>query len=177
MGAFHPPAPAVLVVPAFSADLGVLAAAKEALVEVFGPVALESAELAFDDTAYYAKEMGDDLRLALWAFVRKADPGALPAIKRETNAIEARLAARFAARLGVVRPANLDPGLLSLDKFALATTKNRSHRMYLGEGIYGESTLRHFGDSYVPWPWTYASYQKAEVVAFLNACREELVKG
>lgn len=177
MGALHPPVPAVLVVPAFSADQGMLAAAKEALTDAFGPVAKESAVLDFDDTAYYAKEMGGNLRLVLWAFARKVEPGTLPAIKHATNAIEAQLAGRFAGSLGVARPINLDPGLLSIDKFALATTKSRSHRLYLGDGIYGESTLRHYGDSYVPWPWTYPSYQKGEVVAFLNACREDLVKG
>ena len=39
------------------------------------------------------------------------------------------------------RRVNLDPGLLSLANLILATTKNRSHRIPLFDGIYAELTL------------------------------------
>lgn len=175
MGHPQEPAPALLVIPAFSASAAALAGARAQVEAAFGPIARTGGEAAFDDTAYYAQEMGAQLQLVIWAFAKKVPPGELVRIKHQTNAIEASVAQAFAG--GPPRPVNLDPGLLTLDKLALATTKSRSHRLYIGQGIYAESTLRHFGNSYAPWPWTYPSYQKPEVIAFLNELRGTLVKG
>jgi len=33
---------------------------------------------------------------------------------------------------------NIDPGYISLGKLVLASTKDHAHRLYLGEGVYGE---------------------------------------
>jgi hypothetical protein len=70
------------------------------------------------------------------------------------------------------RPLNVDPGLLSLGKFQLATTKDQSHRIYVGSGVYAEVTLRYQEGTYRPWPWTYADYRLAAVGAFLQEARE-----
>ena len=40
----------------------------------------------------------------------------------------------------------------------LATTKDYSHRIYLGQGIYGEVTLRYRNGGFHPWEWTYPDY-------------------
>ena len=174
MGDIREPIPALLVIPAFSGLPQAMALAREKAILDFGPLLRESEVMPFDCTAYYADEMGPDLRLVIWAFERRVPPGELAAIKHRTNAIEAEAAAE--GGFPVPRPVNLDPGLLSLDKLALATTKSRSHRLHIGGGIYAESTLRHHGSSYVPWPWTYPSYQRAGVLEFFNRLREDVLK-
>jgi hypothetical protein len=70
------------------------------------------------------------------------------------------------------RPLNLDPGLLELGKFLLATTKDQAHRIYLGEGIHAEVTLRYQAGAFEPWPWTYADYREPAVLAFMKEARD-----
>jgi hypothetical protein len=66
---------------------------------------------------------------------------------------------------------NLDPGVLSLGKFVLATTKDQAHRVYLGDGIFAEVTLRFEAGAFRPWPWTYADYREPAVCDFLKEAR------
>ena len=70
------------------------------------------------------------------------------------------------------RPLNLDPGVLELGKFLLATTKDQAHRIYLRDGIFAEVTLRFQDGAFVPWEWTYADYRLPEVRAFLGEARD-----
>jgi hypothetical protein len=71
-----------------------------------------------------------------------------------------------------VRPINIDPGLLELGKFLLATTKDQAHRIYLRDGIFAEVTLRYHAGAFEPWPWTYADYRQPCVHEFLLQARE-----
>jgi hypothetical protein len=58
-----------------------------------------------------------------------------------------------------------------LAKLVLATTKDRQHRLYLGQGIYAEVTLRFTGGRFVPWEWTYPDYRTPDYLAFFDAVR------
>jgi hypothetical protein len=114
--------------------------------------------------------MGSGLRKTFWAFRDLIEAARLPEIKHATNALEAEL-----ARSGTYpepRPLNLDPGLLELGKFLLATTKDQAHRLYLRDGIYAEVTLRFEAGAFEPWPWTYADYRLSEVRDFLRQARD-----
>ncbi len=44
---------------------------------------------------------------------------------------------------GIRRRINLDPGYITEAKVVLASTKDFSHRVYIGENIYAEVTLRY----------------------------------
>lgn len=66
-------------------------------------------------------------------------------------------------------------GYVSLYHVApFATSKNFSHRVYLGEGIYGEVTLLYRTTGWELLPWTYPDYKILEVQTFLSRCRESL---
>jgi hypothetical protein len=164
----HPPRE-LLIVAAFSRHADALAWAQARLAEMFGPIALESEPYPFDQTRYYEPAMGPGLRKQLHAFRELIPPGTLAEIKLRTNALEAELAA--AGRYPEPRPLNLDPGLLSLGKFILATTKDQAHRVYLRDGIFAEVTLRFHAGAFVPWPWTYADYRLPAVLDFLRRAR------
>jgi hypothetical protein len=163
------PVPVLLVVAAFSRHDGALAWARGQLEGVFGPVALASPAYAFDQTAYYQSAMGPGLRKQLLAFRDLVGPERLAEIKLHTNLLERTLAG--SAAYPEARPVNLDPGVLALGKFVLATTKDQAHRVYLGDGIFAEVTLRYQAGAFRPWPWTYADYRLPLVGAFLQEAR------
>jgi hypothetical protein len=66
----------------------------------------------------------------------------------------------------------LDPGYVTLAKMVLATTKDFAHRLYLGDGIYAESTLRFRKKQFEPWEWTYPDYRTDEYREFFGRVRE-----
>ena len=163
------PPPVLLVVAAFSRHPEALAWARRRLEQAFGPVALAGPVYAFDQTAYYEATMGPGLRKQLLAFRDLVPADALADLKRRSLALERELAE--GAAYSEPRPLNLDPGALTLGKFLLATTKDQAHRVYLRDGIFAEVTLRFHAGAFEPWPWTYADYRQAEVLAFLKEAR------
>jgi len=169
MASIKPVVPALLVTAAFSENLSLINWGIEQMMRYLGPIALESVPFHFNQTSYYSEEMGPHLYKKLFAFADLVDPSKLADIKNMTNEIES-------ASLGTTlseqpRPLNLDPGLLNLGKFMLATTKDQAHRIYLKDGIFAEVTL-HFQDKeFVEWPWTYADYRTDHVKAFLKKAR------
>ena len=149
-----------------------LAAARETLASLIDEPAEVSEIWPFERTRYYAAEMGVALLRQFVAFRGAADPGSLAHLKLRTNSLEALLAARIEA--DVERPVNLDPGYIALDKLVLATTKDYSHRLYLGGGIYGEVTLHYQKGGWRAWPWTYPDYADETYHAFFTSVRERL---
>jgi hypothetical protein len=166
----RPVPPVLLVVAAFSRRAAALEWGRERLEAEYGPVDLVSPPFVFDQTSYYAVTMGTDLRKQFFVFRDLIAPDRLASIKRRTNALEQEIAS--AGAYPEARPLNLDPGLLNLGKFMLATTKDQAHRVYIGEGIYAEVTLRFHAGQWELWPWTYADYREPGPRAFLLEARE-----
>jgi hypothetical protein len=164
------PAPVLLVVAAFSRHAAALHWGRERLEQSYGPLALASPPFDFHHTTYYEPTMGPELRKCLFAFRDLVSPDCLPAVKRHTNDLEAELAAT--GTYPEPRPLNLDPGVLSLGKFLLATTKDQAHRVYLHDGIFAEVTLRFEAGAFEAWPWTYADYREPAVRDFLCQARD-----
>jgi len=140
---------------------GVMRAAEEA----WGPVDYQSPELPFPWSHYYDAEMGAPLRRSFFTLRALVDPSRLASLKKEANAMEERWSADGK------RAVNLDPGLLSLSRFVLATTKENAHRIPLSDGIYGEVTLLYARGGFRPLEWTYPDYRSAEYLAILNDIR------
>ncbi|MCX7031520.1 MAG: DUF4416 family protein [Spirochaetes bacterium] len=166
MGTAHPFVPEQLVVAVLSSRPGRLTEARRALEERFGPIVFASDPVPWSFTAYYDREMGPGIVRLFWAFDRLVDPAELPAIKRETNTFE------DAFREDSGRKLNLDPGLLSLSRFILATTKDGSHRIPLRDGIYAEVTLVFEHGEFRPLPWTYPDYRTDGCRSVLKAIRD-----
>jgi hypothetical protein len=152
MGKTKQPRPVKLICSMFSGNETLLAGAREALGRRFGPLDYQSQVLPFDHTSYYAPEFGQDLKRQIVAFSGLIPPDSLAEIKLITNAMEMTWTQQGR------RQVNLDPGYLSLGKLVLATTKDFSHRIYLGQGIYAEVTLHYRHGAFEPWDWTYPDY-------------------
>jgi hypothetical protein len=127
------------------------------LVDAFGPVDYASPVLPFDYTHYYERELGEPVRRQFLAFERLVGRERLADIKIETNRIERDLSRREGER--ICRRVNLDPGYVSDAHLCLATTKGSAHRIYLGNGIYGDIELHFRRRSIDVMPWTYPDYR------------------
>jgi Domain of unknown function (DUF4416) len=164
------PSHALLVVAAFSRHEKALEWARERLQRDYGPLAGVSPSYFFHHTTYYRPTMGENLIKQLLAFEQLVALDQLSSIKLRTNQLEQELIS--SGEYSEPRPLNLDPGLLTLGKFMLATTKDQAHRIYLRDGIYAEVTLRFQSGEYEPWPWTYADYREPAVRAALKDFRD-----
>ena len=123
---------------------------------------------AFNYTTYYNDEMGQEIRRQTAGFLNLVAPESLPDIKLRTNEIETNLLR------DEKRQVNIDPGLLSQERFILATGKNFTHRVYLRDGIYADLTLIYQKGAYRPMPWTYPDYREPEFLHYLKVFRKKL---
>ena len=169
MGLVHKPKPVQLILGMLASITEEFPAVRELLERRFGPVELVSDLFPFDATHYYDRELGTPIRKQFLAFSRLIDPGELAAIKCFTNELEELRARERATH--PQRPVNLDPGYLDAARLVLATTKDRAHRIYLGQGIYAEVTLLYESGAWRPLPWTYPDYASPTYHAFLEQTR------
>lgn len=140
----------------------------------WGEIVESSPAMPFEAGGYYTAAMGDSLSKTLVGIGPPIDPAALADWKTETNRWEAE-AARALAK-PQARPLNLDPGYITQAKLVLATVKDRDHRIYLKDGIFGEVTLTYVGKQWIHHRWTYPDYRSDEVIEFAMRCRERLRK-
>lgn len=125
-----------------------------------------SPDLPFTYTEYYCPEMGRKILRRFYSFRNLRDPSELSSLKHWTNGVEREL-----ARSDGSRRINLDPGFLNLSRLILATTKDRSHRIPLADGIYGEVTVMYRKGRYEPLPWTYPDFRSEEYQPLLLEMR------
>ena len=118
--------------------------------------------------------MGPDLKRMFVSFAPLIDPGQLARVKHETNHLEAEICEQ-AGSPPEFRLVNLDPGYIALSKLVLATTKDYSHRVYIGEGMYAEATLHWHDGAWRAWPYTYPDYASDVYHAFFRRVRERLL--
>jgi hypothetical protein len=166
MGSAREAQPVKLIASLLTGDLALLDPVREALARAWGPIDFASPLLPFEHTTYYAAEFGPALQRQIVTFETLIPPADLPLVKRRTNELEGDFAA------GGRRRINVDPGYVSLGKLVLATTKDHAHRLYLGQGVYGEVTLTYQRGCFRPWPWTYPDYASERYCALFDGIRQ-----
>jgi hypothetical protein len=142
----------------------------EALSDVereYGPVDFVSESLPFNFTDYYGPEMGRGLSRRVTSFRPLISPGQLLGVKLGTNSMEGKYLNPQGGR-----KVNIDPGYLAASKFILATGKDYCHRIYLGDGIFGDLTLIFQKGGFSPLPWTYPDYASQPLIGLLNLLRK-----
>ena len=138
---------------------------RAALVEQWGEIDFTSDPIPFTATDYYAREMGPAILRSFLSFARLVDPSCLSQVKLRTNALEDRF------RINGSRRVNLDPGLMALSRFSLATTKESAHRVPLSDGIYAEITLLYSKTGFRALEWTYPDFRTPAYHAALGEIR------
>ncbi|MBU2490343.1 MAG: DUF4416 family protein [Proteobacteria bacterium] len=159
------PVPAKLVVGALMLDQGLFPDVAKRLVDEFGPVDMASPWFPFLHTGYYESEFGGPLFRRFLAFAEPVEQDALARVKLAANRLEDVYGENGCRRV------NLDPGILTAERFVLATGKNFTHRIYLTNGIFADLTLVFGKGTYQPLAWTYPDYREENLIAFLLQVR------
>ncbi|WP_413854167.1 DUF4416 family protein [Candidatus Ruminimicrobium bovinum] len=133
-------------------------------IDIYSPA------IDFTFTKYYNKEMGKNLKRQWIAFEKLVQPDMLADIKIETNNIEDSYAE------DKNRIVNIDPGYITPANVILASTKDFSHRIYLGKGIYGEVTTIYRKEGFTKLPWTYPDYLCPTATEFILEARKKILK-
>jgi hypothetical protein len=128
--------------------------ALQSLEDSFGEILMEGPPLIWDYSEYYSEELGKPIYRRFLFFKNLLEQERLSQIKLITNKIEHDLSTDGKRNI------NLDPGYLTPAKIVLASTKDYSHRLYLGNGIYGEVSMIYDKQKrqYIPHINTYKDY-------------------
>jgi hypothetical protein len=173
MADIRQPLPVKLFVGMISREPSQFDECTERLSLEFGAVDLRAPTIAWDHTEYYRHEMGTGLLRTFVFFERLlTDPAQLAPIKNMTNLIEKSLSPAS----GNYRLINVDPGYITEAKVVLASTKDFSHRIYIGQHIYAEVTLqfREKGRTFVALEHTYPDFRRQDMIELFNGSRSSL---
>jgi hypothetical protein len=203
MWELHEPRPVKLIIGVLAANEVALAAAIKAVSAKFGRIDLTSDVWPFTQTDYYRDETGPNILRQFVSVERLIDPGRLAKIKRITNKLEQNLAISLhviasevkqsqfldinrlprrpdkpglLAMTPLPRPVNLDPGFIEPSKLVLATTKNYSHRIYIGHKMFAEVTLIYEKGIWRDFDWTYPDYRQPGYQDFFTKVRTRLLE-
>jgi len=163
-----------LIIGILAADRKCLLASMEAIEDKFDKVDLVSDVWPFTQTDYYKDQTGPNILRQFVSIERLIDPAKLSKIKHKTNRLEQKLAAKLG--LPLPRPVNLDPGIIEPSKLVLASTKNYSHRIYIGRKMYAEVTLVFDKGSWRPLASTYPDYRQQCYFEFFEKVRTRLLE-
>ncbi|MDD3715669.1 MAG: DUF4416 family protein [Candidatus Marinimicrobia bacterium] len=137
----------------------------------YGKVLLSYGPFGFDVfTDYYREEMGGELQKKFYLFTPLISLEHSYRYKLDSQSLELRYLQDGRRRI------NCDPGFLTLYQLNLLSTKAYSHRNYLAEGIYAETTLIACGKRFEPLPWTYPDYKTPEALDFFAEGKQILKK-
>ncbi|MFA6320675.1 MAG: DUF4416 family protein [Candidatus Omnitrophota bacterium] len=166
MGTLRYPEKVKLIIGLLFNDASTYVKAKRDLIRCFGKIDFESDQLDFTHTDYYKEEMGEVLKRRFLSFERLFDLKKIYTAKVKTNLIEKKYSKEGS------RTINIDPGYLNLSKLVLFSTKDYTHRLYLGKGIFAEITLFYKDNTFNPWPWTYPDYKTSEYLKIFEIIRQ-----
>lgn len=161
------PHPVKLFIGMISKDLSLFDGLKEQLKEIYGPLDMESPVWQWKHTDYYLKEMGTGLKRQFVFFRKLINLGSISEIKLRTVELEKQY-----LNESNERKINLDPGYLDSARVILVSTKDFSHRIYIGKGIYGEVTLIYSGNNYQTLPYTYPDFKTKKCFDIFKKARE-----
>ncbi|MFQ5825247.1 MAG: DUF4416 family protein [bacterium] len=170
MGVLKVPQPVKFLTAVTYSHHEILIATKKALENRFDKIDLESPPFAFDHTRYYEKEMGPNLRKQFFSFAGLHERERLIELKLYSLELEKKYSR------GGKRQANMDPGYLELCKLVVSSTKNFDHRIYLGQGVFGDVQLRFRKGEFITNDWTYPDYHSQTVINFLLEVRAHYYK-
>jgi hypothetical protein len=143
---------------------------RHALEELFGPEVLQTEIFPFNHTDYYNEKMFLPLYKYFASYNIVESPANLALYKRLLVDIEKALSKENK------RTVNIDVGYIALEKIVVASTKNFSHRIYLGEGIHGDLQFLRSGNKYKAQDWTFPDYKQNFVLKFFENTRNFLIE-
>lgn len=144
---------------------------RSVLEEAFGPLEESSRLYPFDQTDYYAREMGTGLVRVFFPLKKLIPPSELVRFKKMTVEVE-----RAFFTIDRRRSVNLDPGYLDAVKVVLASTKSGGHKIPLTSEVFADLVLDYFRGSFRPFDWTFPDFKSNLFYPFLTALRENYLR-
>jgi len=135
----------------------------------FGSPVCISDTFSFEHTSYYAPEMGGNLKKYFAGYDLFIFPDEIKNLKLSTVDLERSF------MVDGKRVLNVDPGYVALEKVVAASTKNFSHRIYIGSNIYADLQLFRKKGKYRSLPWTFFDYKLDFVLKFFDNMRLNLL--
>ena len=119
---------------------------------------------------YYSKEMGSNLSRIFFLSAESFPREFLLATKILSLSWEDQW------RVDGNRMVNVDIGFLTAENFLLGTTKNYSHRVYMGQNIFSDLTYYFHQGELQTLPWTYPDYLDDQKKEFFSWGRSFLLQ-
>lgn len=136
------------------------------LSDLWGTPEEISDSFPFTVTAYYSN-IASVLHRRFLSFSGLRDGGELVKWKKAACFVE--------AKSRTPRAVNIDPGYVNGARLVLASTKDHAHRIYIGEGIHAEVTLRYRFKQWVAFDYTFPDFAEGMYDAFLSAVRKRWI--
>jgi hypothetical protein len=168
------PKPVKLFIGILAADQNCLGSAIKEIENNYGSIDLTSEVWAFTQTDYYKDQTGNNILRQFVSLNELIEPGQIAEIKHQTNKIEQDLAEKLKHQCPL--PVNLDPGIIEPSKLVLATTKNFSHRIYIGHKMYAEVTLIYDKGKWKAFDYTFPDYKQQLYWDFFSKIRKRLLE-
>tara|TARA_B100000809_G_scaffold123053_1_gene121062 strand:- start:84 stop:611 length:528 start_codon:yes stop_codon:yes gene_type:complete len=161
---------------AFGCSEAYLDDVRELVEREYGPLDSLGVSQVFDfpDAQSYRDTMGTGLKRQFFVCEERHPQDCLAEVKHGAIELEKRITARRPA--AVERPINIDPGIINDCRIILASTKDYSHRIYRGGGIWEEITLLYRDGAYRSLPWTYRDFTNPGYHEFFEVFRDRVIK-
>lgn len=159
----------------FGCSEAYLDAARDLVEQEYGPLDPLGISEVFDfpDAESYRSSMGTGLKRQFFICEERRRQDCLADIKRGAIELEKRITVERPA--AVERPVNIDPGIINDCRIILASTKDYSHRIYRGDGIWEEITLMYTDGAYRSLPWTYRDFKNPGYHKFFEVFRNRVI--
>lgn len=119
---------------------------------------------------YYSKEMGNEnlLQRCFFFYEQNFAKEKIKEIKVEMMKIENN------HLIGEQRSLNIDPGVITFENVLLTSSKNFSHRVYLGSDVYIQLEILFKENGVEFLPWTYEDYKSKDKIELFQHLRNKL---
>lgn len=134
----------------------------ENLENLYGTPERSISGIPFDHTDYY-RDIAPRLFRAFFSFTGLRDAGLLVEWKKACCCLE--------ELSGTARRVNIDPGYVDGARLVLASTKDHAHRIYIGEDIFAEVTLRYVKRWWRAYDHTFPDFASGIYNGFLDSVR------
>ena len=106
----------------------------------------------FNQTNFYAAEMGGDLKRCFISFEKLLEPELLYKAKILCNKVEDQF------RKDKKRQINLDPGYIDHYKIVLASGKYGGHKIAMVKGCWADFIMMYSKGTWKPMPWCFPDF-------------------
>lgn len=147
---------------------------------ILGPLEIQSDWRPFNQSDYYEKELGKNLKRCLVSFKNIFEPHRLAELKQRTTKLEYPspypLPQGERERERGRRTINVDPGYVDLFKVVLASGKAGGQKVALSKEVHAYTLLRYEKGKWIPFEWTYPDFKESTYHKELLEIRKILKK-